>query len=451
VKNPTKVRVYAQVKLKDGSQPYLDPVRTANKRLKLGWAVYGGQPQRFEDAVFYLRYLRSGKRVFERQGGDPEQTLVSKQRIEAWLQALAAGVQAEAPIRGAAQAVKAAEPEGRSLLDCVAEYIAETEAHKRAKTFSAYSETLHLLLQSLQPQNPVDAEVHTLKEYLEDRSLLCRAVRRKHIENITREDVLAYMSFLWQRGNQPRTVFNRVEFLHTFLHRFGLPKADPQTGHRSLLRPNDKPRYTEKKVRAYNAMELKKMFGEATVDEGDLLHFFLGSGTREQEARFACWSDVDLTLKTYTVTEHLDLGYRPKDSEEGTLNIPDVLVERLKNRRMRHPGDRLIFPRNDGKPEGHLLRIIKRLALRAGVNCVHCTNKGGLFCKDHPVCRHVILHKMRKTYASRLHHQGVPARKIMEFLRHSDLDTTLRYLADVEDESTLARINAAIGQFGGAA
>jgi len=111
------------------------------------------------------------------------------------------------------------------------------------------------------------------------------------------------------------------------------------------------------------------MFSHATQDESDLLHFLLCTGAREQEAQYACWSDVDLERKTYTVTEHLDLGYRPKDKEEGTLPIPDLLVDVLVSRRKRNPGKRLIFPGKRGKPNGHALRIVKRLALRAGVNC----------------------------------------------------------------------------------
>jgi integrase len=54
-----------------------------------------------------------------------------------------------------------------------------------------------------------------------------------------------------------------------------------------------------------------------------------------------------------------------------------------------------------------------------------------------PVCKHVILHTMRKTYASMLHKNGVSARTLMRYLRHSDLETTLAYLADDEDDDEL--------------
>jgi integrase/recombinase XerD len=199
---------------------------------------------------------------------------------------------------------------------------------------------------------------------------------------------MAYVSYLRKRGNTPRTLRNRVDHFQIFLHHFGLP---------SLLKGKDLPKYTEKRVRAYNPHELGKMFGHATQDESDLLHWLLCTGTQEQEAQYVCWSDVDLVAKTYTVTEHLDLGYRPKDKEEGTLPLPDVLVDTLRARRQGYPRTRMIFPGKDGKPNGHALRIIKRFALRAGVNCGHCTNKAGQSCAEHPVCRHVLLHKTSTT------------------------------------------------------
>jgi len=98
-----------------------------------------------------------------------------------------------------------------------------------------------------------------------------------------------------------------------------------------------------------------------------------------------------------------------------------------------------------------MLRIIKSLALRAGVNCGHCTNKAGKSCASHPVCRHVLLHKLRKTFATVMHESGASSRTIMGLLRHSDLETTMKYLAEQDAEKTRAISNAAFAQFGSAA
>jgi len=71
---------------------------------------------------------------------------------------------------------------------------------------------------------------------------------------------------------------------------------------------------------------------------------------REQECEYACWPDVDFEGKTYSIQEHLDLGFVPKDSEEGTIRISNALVEILRARRKRYPVGRLIFPGPNGKP-----------------------------------------------------------------------------------------------------
>ena len=170
-----------------------------------------------------------------------------------------------------------------------------------------------------------------------------------------------------------------------------------------------------------------------------MLHFFLCTGGRKQEVQFAAWSDLDWAAKTLTVREKLDLGFRPKDREEGSIPLPDFLLAMLRQRRARYPQTRFIFELASGKTEDHFLRVVKRLALKAGLNCGDCYSKTGKCCATHPVCKRIILHKLRKTFATMHHESGVSARTIQRWLRHSDLDTTLRYLAASDDQSMRTR------------
>jgi integrase len=181
----------------------------------------------------------------------------------------------------------------------------------------------------------------------------------------------------------------------------------------------------------------------ANQDETDLIQFLLCTGVREQEAEYATWRDVDSDGKTFTVREKLNMGFSPKDKEEGSIPIPDLLVHLLKARRKRYPNSRLIFPRPNGKAEGHFLRVIKELALKSGLNCGECYNKAGECCATSPTCSRFILHRFRKTFATMHHEAGVSARTIQRWLRHSSLDTTLRYLAGGDDKSerTRAQVN----------
>jgi integrase/recombinase XerD len=204
-------------------------------------------------------------------------------------------------------------------------------------------------------------------------------IHRDYMEDVTREDVLKYVK--WEREtekNSPRTANNRACFLRAFFRHFGLTFP---------LANKDLPRYTAKRVKAYSPAQVDSMFAHANKHEADLLHFLLCTGAREQEAQYACWTDVDLTQKRYTFTEHIDLGFRPKDREEGTIPFPEILVQVLKARRKRHPRTRLIFPGPNGVPNGHMLRMIKAVALRAGINCGHCVNKAGQSCAKHPVSK----------------------------------------------------------------
>ena len=57
------------------------------------------------------------------------------------------------------------------------------------------------------------------------------------------------------------------------------------------------------------------------------------------------------------------------------------------------------------------------------------------------------LHRFRKTFATLHHRNGKPVRTVMKYLRHSDLDTTLRYLASEEDEQTMAIVNSTFKEF----
>jgi integrase/recombinase XerD len=177
------------------------------------------------------------------------------------------------------------------------------------------------------------------------------------------------------------------------------------------------------------------------------LQFFLCTGAREKEPAHATWRDVDLEERTFSITEKREarLQFTTKDHEEVIVPLPDFMVALLFDRRKRYPTGRLIFPGKDVRVEGHFLRALKKLALRGGLNGGHCTNKLGKSCLDHPVCDYRILHRFRKAFATRHSEAGVLVRTIRRWLRHSGLDTTLKYLASSDDQTTQTRdrINSA--------
>jgi len=130
--------------------------------------------------------------------------------------------------------------------------------------------------------------------------------------------------------------------------------------------------------------------------------------------------------------EKPDLGFKPKDKEERVVPIPDALLKALEIRALQHPNDRLIFPNGGGKPNGHFLRDLDGIVRRAGLR-----GKYGL-------------HKFRKSFATMHHGNGVDARTIQDWLGHSDLATTLNYLAvaDLKSERTRKQVNGTFSGMG---
>jgi integrase len=106
---------------------------------------------------------------------------------------------------------------------------------------------------------------------------------------------------------------------------------------------------------------------------------------------------------------------------------------------------RWVFPSKHGLPDGHLLRKLKKVAYRAGLNCGHCVNRAGVFCKDADVCAQFKLHKFRKTCATRWASSDIPLNDIREYLGHESLATTQKYLGTTPPHKARPNIDRAFG------
>jgi integrase len=274
-----------------------------------------GQPEHHPEGVYALRFLRGSKPAYEEIGQDPAQAIVAKRKKETLLQAKADGIALVPPTEAASPKTSGLKRLMRAAMD---KYIADTKAHKARRTYNAYALVLNLF-----------------DEFCE----------KKYLEDVDRDDLLAFIIELRAKGLAPRTVANRIRDLKIFF-------ANPSVQVPWPLAKKDKPRFTEKLVAAYSKEDLMRLFAAADREEYELFQFFLCTGGREQEVEFATWRDVNLTEGTFHVCEKLDLKYTPKDKEEGYIPIPDSVVTLLGARRGRYPGTRLIFPTKEGKPDG---------------------------------------------------------------------------------------------------
>ena len=245
-----------------------------------------------------------------------------------------------------------------------------------------------------------------------------KVCQKEYLKDITKEDLENFIVAMKREGLSDRTISNRVAEVITFLRAHDITTV-------KLVH-----KYMEKEAKAYRKDELDRLFAAASQDESDLFLFLLGTDCRDQEAQHACWSDVDFEDHIFTVREHPEYDWEPKDKQRREIELADNVMAMLKARKARSNTD-LIFTARQGGLDGHMLRTVKAVAERASVE-----DAG--------------LHRFRKSYATILHRSGVDARTIQVRLGHSDLATTLAYLqaADVRSEESRAKVNNAFGVFG---
>ena len=130
-------------------------------------------------------------------------------------------------------------------------------------------------------------------------------------------------------------------------------------------------------------------------------------------------------------------GFKAKDCEKRNVSIPDALIAKM-DARSQSGSCSLLFG-NNGRLDGHLLRILKRVAFDGGLNCGKCKGTVGgkeVSCAEAPVCEKWILHLFRKNFATDRHNGGASARKIQKWLGHSSLETTFAILRSATTPAT---------------
>jgi len=309
VKTP-KVRLYIRVRQSDGRYAYHDPAWNRNRTLRANYALIDGLPEHHPEGMYYLRFLRGGRRLWESVGPEPDGALTALRNTEHDLDAITLGRKATnsspvpfsiafaptarsapTPLPHPVAAPTTSTPV--SLNDAIETYLSEVRRFRSKRTIAACE---HIL------------------------NLFAATCSKTVIQEIERGDLLDHMSMLQKKGLSPRTVFNHIERIGTLL------KANRIAG---LLAAADKPKYDEKAPDAYDADQLQKLFGAAFPEERMLFEFFLGTGFREQEVMFSTWKDVDFKGKVITVRSKPAMGFRPKDKEERSVPVPDSLVYAL--------------------------------------------------------------------------------------------------------------------------
>jgi integrase/recombinase XerD len=359
---------------------YCTVVLSANGRVKPDVVLVNGEEERHTEGAYYLEWREGTKRVRLSVGKDAQDAAARRLRKEAELNAVNNGV-AVVPENGNGQ---------RPLAATVAEYLEEVRLTKKPKTFAAYSTALAYFTESCHKMNLTDVD---------------------------RRDLLKFSAFLRDEKDQaPRSVYNKFENVMTFLKAQGI---------RGLAAKNDWPRFTEEEPEMYEQAELATLFKACSAEEQLWFEFFLMTGMREQEVMHTYWSDVNLSAGTVRVTHKPDRGWTPKAYKEREIPIPSKLVKSLKAWKAKSDKTcNLLFPTRGCKPKLDFLDCLKVVAKRAKLS------------EDT-----FWLHKFRATFATRCLWAGVDLRTVQQWLGHSDMESTMRYLKPSRSQQVREKVN----------
>jgi len=395
-----RVKILKYVKVSDAWR-FANVVKRSG-RIVRDHVLIAGRDEHHPEGSYYLEWYEHVKR--HRQAVADFATVAEAARLKAIeVEALKAGVMS----RPAQPATISST--GIALAAAVDQYLAMVQAQRSHRTYISYR--------------------YTLKE------LLVPSYDKSSLEQVAREDILAFMAHCYQLGLGHRTVYDKLVVVLQLFKRHG------KSG---LIASSDWPKYVEKIRPIYEPEEIQSMFTHAIGDEAIFLKFMLGSGFRDQEAQHVCWRDLDFRHSHVRVTAKAIWDFRPKNWEERVVPLPSALIDqlqRLKETRNALPAQ-LVFPNKRGNPNSENDAIVKRVAERAKLNCGQCVTKHGNKCAEGPYCQHFFLHKFRHTFATEHLRHGVDIRTLQTWMGHRDIKSTMVYLKGVQSKDALAKVNA---------
>src|SRR2546425_2274938 len=360
---------------------YCPVVLAVNGRVRPDLVIVNGKEERHPEGAYYLEWWERSKRIRLSVGKDAVDANARRLHKQAELNAVNNGVTV-VPENG--------QNGHRSVAVAITGFLDETKLTKKPKTYAAYSTALKYFQESCP------------KLYLED---------------IERRDLLKFSAFLRdEKGQAPRSVYNKFENLMSFLKAQGI---------RRLVGKNDWPRFVEEEPEVYEKEELEKLFAVCDVEERLWYEFFLMTGEREQEVMHTYWSDVNFAAATVRVSHKPDRGWTPKAYKEREIPIPAKLVTSLKAHKAKsNKTCGLVFPTAGCNPKLNFLDDLKAVAERANLQ------KENFW-----------LHKFRATFATWHLWNGVDLRTVQMWLGHSDMESTMRYLKPSRSQAVRDKVD----------
>lgn len=325
---------------------------------------------------YYARYTdANGNRKYDPLGKDLAEAFAKIQTMEIAKEYSKRGLEVPATIKH----------EVAGFDDRIAEFIKETKANKSRKTWLAYQNTLAHFRRS------------------------CKCLR---VQSVTRADLLDFKTYLRDTAKlSQRSTYNN--FLNTmiFLKWAGvLRQFDPP------VTKGDWPVKPQREPEEYTEEQIIALLNAADSEERLIINSFLCTGLRSGELAHLTYGDIDFKYSIWTVQPKINHTLKTKESQRD-VPAPDWLTAKIE-RRMKAINARredLIFPSpRKGGVDGHLLRIVKRVAKRAGLH------------------GRIDDHKFRSTAITRWCDDGKSVPNIMKLVGHAKPETLLIYAAKAD-------------------
>ena len=377
----------------------LASVLERNGKIVRDHVLISGNDEHHPEGGYYLEWYQEGKRR-RKAVGDFSEVIEAARRKSIEVNAQKAGI---------IDASEGLEQHRVTISQAIDKYLDFIKDHRKQRTYLTYRYTLDKLLK--------------------------QSYQRSFVDQVTREDILQFMTDCYKRGLGKRTVYDKLVVVLQLFKRHGKTK---------LIEPTDWPDYDEIIRPIYEAEEIEAMLKHADQNESIFLKFLLGSGFRDREVRYVAWRDIDFRNSLARVTVKPLWGFGPKNLEERSVPLPSALIEHLQKLRQRRNGlpSQLVFPNSKGHPDSENDMIVKRVAKRAKLNCGQCVTKHGNKCAEGPYCRHFFLHKFRHTFATEHLRHGVDIRTLQRWMGHRDINSTMVYLKGLQSKDALAKVNA---------
>jgi integrase len=334
-----------------------------------------GQSGRLSDAdqlpPFYIRDQRGGKQWVRLAARTIADAKTEAQKAQDVMDAERKGVPIVAP-----------NGEQSRLSIRIEEYLREIEANKSVATYKAYSRSLELFKESC---------------------------RRANLEDVSREDVLAFKVYLKKHDDiGERSAFNNFLNVMIFLK---------WAGHKVNIKKNDWPPKPERDPDEYTDEEIEAMMKVADENDRLLLKAFLNSGMRDGEMAHFTYGDIDVKHSLWKVRPKAGHTLKTKEAQR-RIPVGEWLTKKIMEKKVKESktDQDLIFPNGQGNPDGHLIRVVQKVAEEAKVT------------------GRVDDHKFRSSAICRWLRAGVTVYDVMGYVGHKSPNTILRYYKKVNLE-----------------